>query len=495
MKRKILSAVLLMSLILSASCGSKPTETNTDKQTSADATSVDTTSADETTEARIEPILPDTRWDGYQFRVLTKGQTSSHWSSRDIAAESENGDTINDAVYKRNMKIYERFGVEMVDIASPNGTWDLVTPLRKSVLAASDDYDMVAGGFPEMVKNFASEGMLMELHDVPYIDLSKPWYDQKANEQLSIDGMLFATAGDMLIMDNDATLCVLFNKKLAEDYGFEDMYEMVNNGAWTIDRMTEYAKLVAKDLNGDGSMGEKDQWGNIGESLNTYAFMVGCDAMAASKNADDVPVFNVKNEHFYDAFTKAVNLNRDYQITMYVENFKSNDVWGEVIDPAFSEGRVLFNTAGLNRVTVFRSMDIDFGILPLPKYDEKQEKYNSMVSLSCSNSITIPVTADAERSGAIIEALSAESYYTLTPAYYDIVLKTKRARDEASSEMLDIIFDNRIFDIAYMYDWGGLIGAINSLKTDGTITSTVDSKLTAAEKALEKTLTAYSELG
>ena len=490
MNRKILSAILLMSLILSASCGSAPT----DGAVTSKEQLTESTETEETTEARIEPDLPDTKWEGYQFRVLTKGDTNVHWKSKDIAATEENGDVINDAVYKRNMKIYDRFGVEMVDIPSPNGTWDLTAPLRKSVMAASDDYDMVASGFNDAVKNLSTEGMLMELHNVPYMDLSKPWYDQNANEQLSIEGKLFATAGDMILMDNEATLCVLFNKKLAEDYALEGFYEMVKNGKWTIDKMTEFSKLTAKDLDGDGTMGEKDQWGNIGEPLNTYALMVACDAIAVKKNKDDVPVFDVQNEHFYDAFTKAVNLNRDDKVTMFCDNFKAADVWADIIDPAFTEGRVLFNTAGLVRVTVFRAMETNFGILPLPKYDESQKEYNSMVSIGCANSIAIPTTADAERCGAVIEALSAESYYTLTPAYYDIVLKTKNARDDASSEMLDIIFDNRVFDIAYMFDWGGIIGSINGLKTDGNISSTIDSKLKAAEKALEKTLTAYAEL-
>ena len=489
MNRKILSAVLLISILLSASCGSAGPGNVSDDST---VLSTDTTT-DETTVARIEPVLPDTRWEGYKFRVLTKGDTNVHWKSKDIAAAEENGDVINDAVYARNMKVYERFGVEMVDIPSPNGTGDLTSPLRKSVMASSDDYDMVASGYNDVPKALAGDGMLMELHSVPYMDLSKPWYDQNANEQLSIDGKLFATVGDMILMDNEATLCVLFNKKLADDYGFEDFYDMVKRGTWTIDRMTEFAKQAAKDLDGDGVMGEKDQWGNIGEPLNTYAFMVGC-GVAAVKKVDDIPEFDMKNEHFYDAFTKAVNLNRDDKVTMFSDNFKAADVWADIIDPAFTEGRVLFNTAGLVRVTVFRAMETNFGILPLPKYDESQKEYNSMVSIGCANSIAIPATADAERCGAVIEALSAEGYYTLTPAYYDIVLKTKNARDDASSEMLDIIFDNRIFDIAYMFDWGGIIGSINGLKTDGKISSTIDSKLKAAEKALEKTLTAYAEL-
>ena len=490
MNRKLMSAVLLFSILLTASCGSS----SSGKVSGDDTSAVTTDTAEtETTAARIEPVLPDTRWEGYKFRVLTRGDTNVHWKSKDIAATEENGDVINDAVYARNMKVYERFGVEMVDIPNPEGTQGLASTVRKSVMAASDDYDMVSSSYTDVPKNLAGDGMLMELHSVPYMDLSKPWYDQNANEQLSIDGKLFATVGDMILMDNEATLCVLFNKKLADDYGFEDFYDMVKRGTWTIDRMTEFAKQAAKDLDGDGVMGEKDQWGNIGEPLNTYAFMVGC-GVAAVKKVDDIPVFDMKNEHFYDAFTKAVNLNRDDKVTMFSDNFKAADVWADIIDPAFTEGRVLFNTAGLVRVTVFRAMETNFGILPLPKYDESQKEYNSMVSIGCANSIAIPATADAERCGAVIEALSAEGYYTLTPAYYDIVLKTKNARDDASSEMLDIIFDNRVFDIAYMFDWGGIIGSINGLKTDGKISSTIDSKLKAAEKELEKTLTAYAEL-
>ncbi len=491
MNRKLLSVFLLISILLTASCGSSPSGPVSGDDTSATTTD---TAESETTAARIEPVLPDTRWEGYKFRVLTKGDTNVHWKSKDIAAAEENGDVINDAVYARNMKVYERFGVEMVDIPSPNGTGDLTSPLRKSVMASSDDYDMVASGYNDVPKALAGDGMLMELHSVPYMDLSKPWYDQNANEQTSLDGKLFATVGDMILMDNEATYGVLFNKKLAEDYGFENFYEKVKDGTWTIDYMTECSRAVAKDLDGDGVMGEKDQWGCIGEAFNTYAYMVGCGVQAYEKNKDDIPVFTVNSERFHDSFVKAFQLNRDDKSTMFADRFKAADVWADVIDPAFSEGRVLFNVAGLVRVTVFRAMETDFGILPMPKFDKEQKEYFSIVSTGSANTISIPVTADAERSGAVIEALSAESHYILTPAFYDTVLKTKAARDDDSADMLDIIFANRIFDVAYIFDWGGLIGSIMNLKNEDKISSTVESKLKSAETSLEKTITAYKEL-
>jgi hypothetical protein len=54
----------------------------------------------------------------------------------------------------------------------------------------------------------------------------------------------------------------------------------------------------------------------------------------------------------------------------------------------------------------------------------------------------------------ILEDLSAESRYTLQPAYYDLNLQGKFMRDEESREMLDIILANTAYDIGYIYDFG-----------------------------------------
>jgi len=54
----------------------------------------------------------------------------------------------------------------------------------------------------------------------------------------------------------------------------------------------------------------------------------------------------------------------------------------------------------------------------------------------------------------ILEDLSAESRYTLQPAYYEINLRGKYARDDESQEMLDIILSNTAHDIGNVYDFG-----------------------------------------
>jgi len=106
-------------------------------------------------------------------------------------------------------------------------------------------------------------------------------------------------------------------------------------------------------------------------------------------------------------------------------------------------------------------MEIDFGVLPVPKFDEAQDRYYCTVSPYTANFIAFPATmTEAERNGMIVEALSCESMYTLTPAYYDKTLNGKAVRDEESSEMLDIIFSSTVMDLGHSFGWGGLYSAL-----------------------------------
>lgn len=96
-------------------------------------------------------------------------------------------------------------------------------------------------------------------------------------------------------------------------------------------------------------------------------------------------------------------------------------------------------------ISSLRNMDADFGILPYPKYDEAQKDY--LARIEGIELTGVPVTADTEFVSAIMEAMASESATTVVPAYYDVALKTKMTRDNDSAEMLDIIFENRVFDL------------------------------------------------
>ena len=121
----------------------------------------------------------------------------------------------------------------------------------------------------------------------------------------------------------------------------------------------------------------------------------------------------------------------------------------------FSEDLILFTWIRMRIVERLRGMETDFGIIPCPKLDKAQEKYITYNEPNAGTGISIPRTAgNPERTGMILEDLSAESRYTLQPAYYEINLRGKYARDDESQEMIDIILSNTAHDIGYIYNFG-----------------------------------------
>jgi len=115
----------------------------------------------------------------------------------------------------------------------------------------------------------------------------------------------------------------------------------------------------------------------------------------------------------------------------------------------FTEDRALFRIEQIYGIKQIREMESDFGMLPAPKYDEAQEQYSSYVHPGQSNSICIPVTnTRLELTGALLEDGSYKSFEKIRPAFYDVTLKGRIARDEDTTEMLDIIFATLNPDLA-----------------------------------------------
>jgi len=144
-----------------------------------------------------------------------------------------------------------------------------------------------------------------------------------------------------------------------------------------------------------------------------------------------------------------------------------------------------------------RGMNTDFGILPIPKYDAQQNTYLQTVSPYTGVVTAVPQSAgNPENSSIILEAMAYESKYILQPAYYDVVLSTKIARDDESGAMLDIIFNNRVYDIGDVFDFNGLGWEIiyMSMAYDRNIVSMYEKKEAGALKSIEKLTKAIQDL-
>jgi len=142
-----------------------------------------------------------------------------------------------------------------------------------------------------------------------------------------------------------------------------------------------------------------------------------------------------------------------------------------------------------------RDFEGTFGVLPLPKYDSAQEDYVTICDAGC-NCLSVPITCrDPELTGALIEAMSAYSTNTVVPAYVDVSLQTKVARDEESGEMMQIVMDARVMDFGYLYcGWNGWTWQLANLFSDpGTYSSNFQKNLKMMTKTYEKIMSTSAQ--
>jgi hypothetical protein len=375
----------------------------------------------------------------------------------------------------------------------------MVGNVNKSVSAGDNAYDAVMTGFLNS-SNMTKQGLLVNLRDTGGIDLSKPWWDQNLLKETSIMNKTYFAAGDVTITTNDGTWTLMFNKSIQEDLNLPNIYELVKSGEWTIDKMAELGKGATEDLNGDGVIDHTDKvaFATTGDSAQGLFFSTG--NRLTIKDASDLPIFALSGDKLMTNLDKIYNLMRSSDnFTMLSNDYASvNPLTHLIVQAAFEENRALFYAEVMQCVGRIRQMETEFGIIPMPKADAAQEQYRTTVHQTASAAISIPRGGeDDERTGTIIEALAYGGYKFITPAYYDIALKSKYARDDESSEMLDIILAGRTADLGYIDGYGAFLpSSIQSsiVSRQNNFASTIDKAQGRIENDISKAIQKYEDL-
>jgi len=292
-----------------------------------------------------------------------------------------------------------------------------------------------------------------------------------------------------------------FNKKLwLENIGDDNLYEIVLNGEWTLDKMKQYSDVMYRDLNGNGQVDEEDRFGMVySETIQADGFAGGANIHFTTYNeSDGYYYWSLESEHTATFLSKIKSLmhenNNAWFTTDTLRPF-STDLMYKMIDDT-----VLFMPHMLSGTDQLRDMKSDYGIVPMPKLDEHQEQYTTFVH----NGFTvfaIPTTCQiADTVAPFLEAMCAESYRYVTPAYYDVALKVKYARDEEASAMLDIATQSIVLDFGYLFNqYIGTNTALFRTMFSKSATmdkgmSTIHAKEKSTNKLLAKIIDTYNEL-
>ena len=401
-------------------------------------------------------------------------------------SEELNGDQLNDAVYARLKAVEEQLNLKITEecIGICN---DVLPLLKKTVAAGLKAHDLVLTHTAVDLGAIASQNLVHDWNKVQSIDPSGTYWNRDINQTMNIRGKQPYISNAFNIAE---FMAILFNKQMIKDYSLEDPYELVKANKWTIDKMTEMARQAVKDLDGDGKFDKSDQYGFAAPlDWHMKSFNIGFNQPLVEKDENGIMQYVFMTERMGVIVEKMHRL-------LYEGN--TSFTWpyatyqGGIVVPMFDEGRVLFMLQWMAFAEHYREANVEYGILPHPKLDEAQQNYRAFNSAGYS---AIPlIVEDTELVGKVVELLGYWGYYSVIPAYKNVLLTQKVSRDYESADMLDIIFSNLQIDLANSYGYMEQICDLMQAKSTD-LASYYEKNIKKWQTALDKNNAAFADFG
>lgn len=475
--KKAVTWLLVLTMLLGslAACSENSTETNDETKGNSVQPDAEEEVVVEEDVDTLADNLPAKDFEGADFRISADREDMIE----KFYVEEYNGDVVNDAVRSANVAVMERFNVNIMPIMQ-----DTLASVRATVAANDNAFEVgtmhdIEGG------NLALAGYFRNAAAIPYFDFTKPWWPKYSVDSLTVDGAMYIFANYISYQNLTQTNAIFMNKDLATNFNIEVPYEAVRNGEWDLDMFTSLFENVYVDTNGNGQRDVEDTFGFV-HNGDWYGIQESFGITPVKEDDNGRLYIDMDNERTYSMIEKFYH--------MMVE---TEGGWLNSAGNQFSKGLTLFYMGNISYATNLREVDIDYAFLPMPKLDELQEYY---ISGSTDRPYGIPVTStNDELLGIIIEAMSAEGYKQIRPAYFDVAMKQKYASDRDSAEMLEIVGDTIVLDFSYIYsNYNNFSWTLMKMITPGNPNSDFASfyakNIKVYSKTLEKVQKAFDDM-
>ena len=478
--RKNLTVLLLIVSMLTsmlAGCGGGETTGET-AEAAGEQTPVET----ETQRIYADDIGDDVKFDGQSVKFMW-------WAENDEFAEEITGEVVNDAKFERDLSVETRLNVDIVNVGE-SYTWDTrniyLDKIRSSVMASDGAYDVASGQYATL-PGLVAEGIFLDMTQLSHLDFTKPYWVQQLIEETSINGKLYLATGDLSQVSINQVWCIMANDTMRENMGLEDPVDLVHAGTWTKDVMNTMITGVYADTDGDQTKSAGDTFGLLITDANcTFPFLNAFEISYTTLNEEGYPELTFYNEKTIEAWEYMMNW--CFNIPDVIYGGEGRTYYD--VRSSFVEGRALFNVASFSSVkSCVEEMEDSFAILPMPKWDEKQAGYYTWLGESNTLFGIVTSAADKDATAAAMEMMAAESYRLVSPAIYEINMKTRYAADSEMSQMFDLIREGVVFNFGLAY--GFAIDQLNTfwknnISTSGNLASAWASKENGYKSAIDK---------
>ncbi len=506
--KKTLCALLCLLTVLSVmlvSCtgtnnqgGESKDSTSTAETSTGEESTVDTEYYDEATGKYVlASDMPDFDFTETEFKVAVIDNISqSTYFNEDIENLYDTTDeAIRTAVSERNNIIEEKYGVKIKAYAVS----DIYNEIIQDAEGGTGLYD-AAMPFMSTAATLAASSKLYDLSSYAALHFDAPYWEAIATDTAEIGGKVYFTTGDISMMPKIVSFAITFNKDLLNDIDSSvDLYQEVIDGTWTFDRLVQLSKAATSDSDGTAGMAYTDNWGLSSSYNDALAYYIAAGETLCAKDANGKPIISIGTQRSVNVAIDLLTKLEERDTWAYICNRDNGvvpNIWATSLD-VFGEGRCLFRTTAFSAIKKLRAYTkgVEFGIVPLPKYDTEQDEYYTYSNPNYAACVVIHLGAkNPEFSAYMLEVLACESKNYLTPAYYETVLKDRDMKDEESEQMLDeYVFKNIVYDIGVVYNFGSIGSLLSGLmSTDSVaVASTLDNQSGTYQAAIDVLLEAF----
>ena len=402
-------------------------------------------------------------------------------------------DELDEVIAVRNEAVAEKLNLEIAyqPLASSDyeECLDLFTSaIKEDVDTGAHNYDVMAN-YAYAGANVAVRDYIADLNDkdiFPYFEFSLPCWNQAIVSTTTVNDHLFYVTGDINLSTFDKSIVVFLNKTMYNDKKTDDdpddLQDVAIKGYWDYEDLYRWS-TVFEDNNGEDGAQHDDFYGISADygSIPLDAFPYAWDLDYLNEEADGTHSYNiVGNQKIEDAIVKVQNL-LNGTISAGVNNADNTGSCslGGYSEPIthFANDKCIFTLHLLycteDDNVLLRSMESEFGLMPIPKYDEEQQNYGTTAHDSYTLMTVIDhsessVPTKGEEISAYLQYSTEESYTNVRGYYINRIVKPKYFGTDDSNgsvsksiEIFNMIADNVEFTFISIYA-PQLNGVLNS---------------------------------
>ncbi len=383
---------------------------------------------------------PNVDYGGEEFNIYT-------WSATDewVLEVDENTTPIDSRTFYHLTNVEDELGVDFHIAQSVSGGWGAHTDFiaKIAMLSGDDNIDLVCQYSLAAIYGVL-QGLYADLNQVEYINWNAPYWSEEQQEINSLNGKMFYCTGELSRSVIYNIFAMAFNYDLAAKYSMGDLYGLVDDGTWTVAKLKELSQDIYGDVNTNDVADAGDLYGLVVPEV-TYLDPMGYGCDIPLLKTSDIGELEV-NSDLYTQYGSDV-VEALIGLTHNNEGAYLSLANGITYHDAITKSNAVFQAVTVaDIIKRVNASEINYGILPMPKYTSEQENYYTALGMVYSM-FSIPVVApDHDKSAAVLEALAHDGYSYLTPYLYDQCIKSRYSRRPEDAEMFDVLREGIVYD-------------------------------------------------